>query len=66
MIVRVESCWGGHSIYWRLIMPDGSRETLTNPQEERWSRKHAARAKDMISPNYGIPRHKIRFDAGKA
>lgn len=59
MKVKVEACWsGGKNYYFRLTLPDGSRESVPG---ESWTRKVASQALDLIESNYKVPRRKIRF-----
>lgn len=57
MIVKVTRCLGS----FRLEMPNGMRESISNPDSDWWDRDAAIRAKDVIAPNYGVDRRKIRF-----
>lgn len=60
MRIKVEACWGGNSrYYFRLTLPDGSRECLRG---EVWSRALAREALDMLVSLYGLRRSNIRFD----
>jgi len=59
MRVKVESCWGGGDrFYFRLILPDGSREHVPG---ERWCRKVASDALDVLENVYGYARGRVRF-----
>ena len=62
MTVRVERCGIGQKSHFRLTLADGSREFVSNPREELWSRSHATEALDLISQVYGVERRSIRFD----
>lgn len=57
MIVKVARCNG----LFRLEMPNGMRESISNPENDWWDRDAAIRAKDVIAPNYDVDRSKIRF-----
>jgi len=46
---------------FRLTMPDGSRESVANPDDDRWCRAFAIQAKDIICPNYNVTRANVRF-----
>jgi hypothetical protein len=60
MRIRVESCWnGGKSLYFRLTLPDGSRETVGG---ERWTRSVASEALDLLEALYHLKRRSIRLD----
>lgn len=57
MKVKVERCLK----YFRLTMPCGSREAISNPDNGWWTRAHATEAKRMLCALYGAERDKIRF-----
>lgn len=60
MRIKVEACWGGNTCYYfRLTLPDGSRECLRG---EYWSRALAREALDKLVSLYGLRRSAIRFD----
>lgn len=60
MRVKVEACWGGNTrYYFRLTLPDGSRECLRG---EYWDRALASEALDLLVSLYGLRRSAIRFD----
>lgn len=59
MVVRVERCWGGgDKYYFRLTMPNGSRECISG---EKWTRAVASEALDLLEGVYHLPRRNIRF-----
>jgi len=58
MKVKVEQCFNGHNLYYRLTLPDGSREFITS---DTWKREQSIAAKNLIETLYKIPRNKIRF-----
>ena len=60
MRIKVEACWGGNTCYYfRLTLPDGSREYLRG---EYWSRALAREALNKLEALYGLRRSTIRFD----
>lgn len=59
MRIKVEACWGGNQCYYfRLTLPDGSREYLRG---EYWDRALAREALDKLEALYGLRRSAIRF-----
>jgi hypothetical protein len=63
MKVKVEACWsGGDNHYFRLTMPDGSRESVTPDEPMIWSRKTATEALNVLESVYHVERRKVRFD----
>lgn len=58
MIVKVEQCWGGKDLYFRLTLPDGSRESI---QKDTWDRKAATEARNLLENVYHLKRQNIRF-----
>lgn len=58
MRIRVDACWAGTRCYFRLTLPDGSRECLRG---EYWSRALSSEALDKLEALYGLRRSAIRF-----
>ena len=60
MKIKVEACWGGNDhYYFRLTLPDGSRESIN---AEKWTRATASLALDRIQRACGVPRKSVRFE----
>lgn len=60
MNVEVERCWGGNNrCYFRLTLPDGSRETVTGGSW--WTRATATEALNLLEVLYGVQRRGVRF-----
>ena len=57
--VRVEGATAGSRWYFRLTMPDGSRESVPG---DVWNRKTASAALDLLESVYGFDRRRVRFD----
>ena len=57
--VKVESCWGGgEKYYFRITTPGNARETIRG---EKWTRKVASEALNLLENVYHYDRAKIRF-----
>jgi len=58
MKVYVERCTGK----FRLTLPCGSREFISNPEGDLWCRKFATEALDILENLYGATRRNVRFE----
>jgi len=59
MTVKVEACWGGgDNFYFRLTLPNGTREFVSG---DTWNRSKASAARDLLENVYHIPRRNVRF-----
>lgn len=47
---------------FRLTLPDGSRESIPNPEGDYWDRKTAKAALDLLETVCGLDRRRIRFE----
>lgn len=57
MKITVEQCFA-HNLYFRINLPGGGRETVWG---DKWGRKQARLALDMLENVYGYNRKSIRF-----
>jgi hypothetical protein len=56
--IKVERCWGGRDLYFRLYLPNGEREFV---RRDRWDRQAAKEALNLLEGVYGYERTAIRF-----
>lgn len=55
--IKVTPCYGSRP-YFRLTLPDGSRENIPG---DTWTRATAAEALDILQHVYGLDRAAVRF-----
>lgn len=58
MIIKVEQCFNGHELYFRLTLPDGKRQSIMG---DKWVRETSTIALDILERVYGLTRRNIRF-----
>lgn len=62
MIVNVEACWPGHGVTsFRLRWTYRGIPACERVSGERWTRKVATEALDLLEQVYKLPRRSIRF-----
>ena len=61
MRIKVDRCFGDKT-YYRLTLPDGSRENVVPVNDHGdWDRATATKALDMLTANYPVKRRSIKF-----
>lgn len=58
MTIRVQTCWNGRNILFRIKLPAGGHESIAADQ---WDRKTASKALDLLQNVYGLKRQNVRF-----